>query len=148
MSDSNNYTLKLETKANKADKQAVEDGLLAYNLRFVPDPDFKELNIFIRDKAGNIAGGLLGATYWGWLYVSILWVGDHVQGRGFGSQLMTMAETEARKRGCRHVHLDTLDFQALPFYEKLGYTIFGELDDLPPGHKRYFLQKSLGVTDA
>ncbi len=36
-----------------------------------------------------------------------------------------------------------MSFQALPFYQKLGYTVFGQLDDLPIGHQMYFLQKAL-----
>jgi hypothetical protein len=41
------------------------------------------------------------------------------------------------------VFLETLSFQALPFYEKLGYTVFSRLDDFPPGGARYALTKSL-----
>ena len=37
--------------------------------------------------------------------------------------------------------LDTFAFQAPAFYEKQGYTLFGTIEDLPPGHARYFLQK-------
>jgi hypothetical protein len=37
--------------------------------------------------------------------------------------------------------LDTFSFQARPFYEKLGYEVFGQLEDYPRGHSRYFLQK-------
>ena len=32
-------------------------------------------------------------------------------------------------------------FQALPFYRKLGYTIFGELKDHPRGISQYWLEK-------
>jgi hypothetical protein len=39
--------------------------------------------------------------------------------------------------------LDTMSFQALDFYLKLGYTVFGRLDDLPEGHSRIFLKKAL-----
>jgi hypothetical protein len=39
--------------------------------------------------------------------------------------------------------LDTFSFQALGFYEKLGYRIFGELGDVAGGHKWYFLKKDL-----
>jgi hypothetical protein len=52
---------------------------------------------------------------------------------------------EAANGGARSVHLDTYDFQALGFYKKLGYGVFGELDDYPPGHTRYFLTKPLDV---
>jgi hypothetical protein len=39
--------------------------------------------------------------------------------------------------------VDTYDFQALGFSERLGYAVFGRLDDFPAGHTRFFLQKSL-----
>ena len=54
---------------------------------------------------------------------------------------MQSAQHEAHLRGCRHAYLDTFDFQALGFYQKLGYELFGHLDDYPPGHTKYFLQK-------
>ena len=52
------------------------------------------------------------------------------------------AEEEARRRGCHHAWVDT-QFGARPFYEKLGYRVFGELPDYPPGYNRSFLQKAL-----
>jgi hypothetical protein len=36
-----------------------------------------------------------------------------------------------------------MSFQALQFYQKLGYTMFGVLDDLPEGSQRIFLKKDL-----
>jgi ribosomal protein S18 acetylase RimI-like enzyme len=63
--------------------------------------------------------------------------------KGLGSKLLQTAEAEAIRRGCKHAHLDTLDFQAPGFYLKKGYQVFGELQDLPPGHRRIFLRKDL-----
>ena len=34
--------------------------------------------------------------------------------------------------------------QSLPFYLKHGYALWGQLDDFPVGHTRYFLKKALG----
>jgi hypothetical protein len=34
-----------------------------------------------------------------------------------------------------------MSWQALAFYERQGYTVFGVLDDFPPGHRKYFLAK-------
>jgi hypothetical protein len=47
------------------------------------------------------------------------------------------------QRGCQYVWLDTYSFQARPFYEKLGYRVFGQLPDHPPGHTRFFMFKTL-----
>jgi GNAT superfamily N-acetyltransferase len=62
---------------------------------------------------------------------------------GVGSRLLADAEQEARRRGCHAVHLMTGSFNALPFYQKRGYTIFGELSDMPMGNTQYFMQKKL-----
>jgi hypothetical protein len=37
--------------------------------------------------------------------------------------------------------LETASFQALPFYEGLGYRIFGELPEISEGHSLFFLKK-------
>jgi GNAT superfamily N-acetyltransferase len=126
------------------DMAAVRAGLEAFNRLHAAADGYRPLNLFVRDSRGSVAGGLLGATYWSWLYVEILWVSEPARGQGYGRRLLDLAEQEARTRGCYAAHLDTLSFQALPFYERHGYRIYGVLDDLPRGHKRYFLQKALG----
>jgi hypothetical protein len=54
-----------------------------------------------------------------------------------------MAEDEGRRRGCKYAYLDTLSFQARPFYEKHGWEVFATQDDYPLGHTRWFLKKTL-----
>ena len=34
-------------------------------------------------------------------------------------------------------------FQARPFYERLGYAVFGAVEDCPPGHTKFHLEKVL-----
>lgn len=89
----------------------------------------------------EIVAGLIGFTHWNWLHVRYLWVGESFRRQGLGRRLVTAAEHEARIRGCEHAHLDTFSFQAVPFYERLGYSVFGRLEDYPPGHTKVFLQK-------
>ena len=99
--------------------------------------------MFVRRPDGNVVGGLVGATVWGWLLVKELWVAEGHRGNGYGRALVQAAEMEAQKRGCHHAMLDTFDFQARDFYEHRGYAVFGELDDFPRGHVRYFMRKTL-----
>ena len=65
------------------------------------------------------------------------------RGQGLGTRLLALAEEEGIKRGCISAFLDSLSFQAPDFYLKRGYEIWGELKDLPVGHRRIFLQKKL-----
>jgi ribosomal protein S18 acetylase RimI-like enzyme len=73
----------------------------------------------------------------------VIWIHEALRRQGYGRALLAAAEEEARRRGCRYAHLDTMSFQALGFYEQQGYQVFGKLDDLPAGHYRYFLKKAL-----
>ena len=139
------HAITLTDQPDPADTKFIEDGLAAYNLQFAPPYGTQRLVVLLRDDNGKLTGGLLGLTWWGWLRIDILWLDEAVRGQDWGTRLMEIAENEAIRRGCHHVFLDTMSFQALPFYLKLGYTVFGELDDLPTGlgHKMHFLQKTL-----
>ena len=53
--------------------------------------------------------------------------------------------TRPRRRGCTGIWLDTFTFQAPGFYEKLGFTVFGRLEDYPPGEARVFYAKQIGA---
>ena len=68
---------------------------------------------------------------------------EDLRGKGFGKELLSQAEEEARQRGAMHAYLDTFSFQAPGFYQKQGYEVFGQLDDFPTGHQRYFCKKKL-----
>ena len=137
------YTIHFETEPPEADVRAIHDGLEAFNQGHAPPHAHTPLNVIVRGEGGRVLGGLLGSTFWGWLYVSVLWLDDAVRGQGLGTRLLGLAEDEARRRGCHHAFLDTTSFQARPFYEKCGYRLWGQLDDFPLGHSRYFLQKPL-----
>lgn len=136
----NEIQISIEQCASEAERRFVVQGLVGYNSAQATPANHRDLTVISRHN-GEIVGGLLGYTHWNWLFVKQLWVADSFRRRGLGRSLMGAAEQEARSRGCSHAHCDTYDFQALPFYQKLGYQIFGQLEDYPAGHTRYFLQK-------
>ena len=92
--------------------------------------------------AGGV-GGVIGATFWNWLHIDLMWVREDLRGQGYGQRLLQMAEDEGRKRGAEKSFLDTFSFQAPDFYKKFGYQVFGKLADFPTGHTRFFLSKVL-----
>jgi GNAT superfamily N-acetyltransferase len=101
------------------------------------------LVIPIRSDSGIVTGGLWGVTLFRWLEVEMLFVPLPMRGQGVGSALMAAAETEARDRGCLGIRVDAFSFQAGRFYEKIGFFLYGALEDCPPGHQRLFFQKRL-----
>ena len=131
----------LETNPSPDDEQVVLAGLRAFNVGVIGDPHEQPVDVFARDEAGKVVGGLVGWIKWRWLYVSKLWLPETLRGTGMGTKLMRAAEAHAWERDCLGVYLDTFEYQALPFYQKLGYELYGTLEGFPPGYKQYYLRK-------
>lgn len=135
--------IEIEVPATGEVHEAIWHGLRSFNVRHMDTAPASPFNVTLRDAEGTIVGGAACEVRWHWLFVDLLWVHDDLRGQGHGTRLLAAAEGEARRRGCTKAHLDTISFQARPFYEKLGWRLFGTLEDYPPGHTRYFLQKDL-----
>ena len=124
--------------------EAVRGGIRGADPADVGPRDWRPVSLALRDGEGRIVGGLYGATAWGWLMIDGLWVDEGLRGHGLGSRLLLGAEALAVERGCTGSWLGTFDFQARPFYERHGYTVFAELAGFPPGHSHFHLRKELG----
>ena len=140
---SEDYHILYVDKPDNSVWKAIGGGIRKYNTQQAGDDKYQELCFVLHTPDQEIVGGVIGATYWSWLYINLLWVKDELRGRGYGQRLLTMAEDEARQRGAKHAYLDTFSFQAPDFYRQHGYEAFGELPDFPTGHRRYFLAKQL-----
>lgn len=123
--------------------EIIGGGISAFNTEMAGDDHGKNLCFVLEDPKGKVLGGVIGMTYWNWLYISLMWLPDELRGKGYRQQLLEMAEEEGRKRGSQYSYLDTFSFQAPGFYQKFGYQEFGRLEDFPPGHTRYFMMKEL-----
>jgi GNAT superfamily N-acetyltransferase len=126
-----------------AEWSSIGGGISKYNKQQAGDTKNQGLCFVLYTPDKEIAGGVIGSTYWDWLYIDLLWLRAELRGRGYGHRLLTAAEQEARQRGAKNAYLDTFSFQAPDFYEQHGYQVFGVLEDFPTGHQRYFMTKQL-----
>jgi GNAT superfamily N-acetyltransferase len=136
------FTIRSRESDHESVHKAVLDSLVAFNDTKAGDSGYRPIAIAIEDAHGHAIGGLSGSTVYGWLFVELLFVPESLRGQGVGTELMRRAEAEAVARGCHSVWLDTFQFQARGFYERLGYTCFGELKNYPAG-SRFFMSKRL-----
>ncbi len=132
--------------ATKEEAEFIDNKLGAFNLSQVPaahEPTLVLKNYTIKENGTIIAGINAFVYHWGILYIEVLFVDESHRHKGLGTTLLQKVELEAKEMGATLAHLDTFDFQALDFYLKHGYEVFGVLEDCPKGHKRYYLQKRL-----
>lgn len=137
------YNPEICGKISAEDEKAVFDGLLKYNMEYLEDKEPKDLGIYIRDDNHQVKAGLIGLTHGNWLIIRYLWVHEDMRGQGIGARLLKSAETEAKKRRCKYVFLDTFSFQAPDFYKKYGYQERFVLEDYPVKGKRHYFTKKL-----
>lgn len=113
----------------------------------LPQAKNSSLVLTARDPEDRLVGGLTAVTSYGWMLIKMLWVKDKCRNNGVGRRLMRQAEEKARDAGCHGVWLDTSNPQAMAFYRRLGYEIFGQLengaDQHPASHCRWFLRRAL-----
>ncbi len=133
------------------DLAVISAGIQAFNRERIGDVALEEdfrFAVFARDDRGEVAGGIRAVAFWDWLSIELLWLREDVRGAGLGSRLLAAAEAFAIENEFFRVRVETTSFQALGFYKKQGYRVFGELDDFPRGHTSYYLRKSLANESA
>jgi len=139
--------IELTSTPKKEDLQAISEGIKSYNQNYLPDNVVFENDIrfavFAKDKNGKVIGGIRACAFWNYCIIELLWLSEETRGLGIGRKLMKATEEFALEKGFSYMRTETLSFQARPFYEKLGYRVFGELPDYPKGHTTYCLVKEL-----
>lgn len=109
----------------------------------VPEADEKTL-AFGAWMDDQLAGGIVGKRQYDTLHISLLGVDEAYQQLGVGSKLMRAMEEQAQLEKVTTITLTTKAYQALDFYLKLGYEVFGKLADVPMiGTTKYYLVKRI-----
>lgn len=133
----------IETSVLPNDAQRVGDILVLHNNLHTAATRREPFCLIVRDESGIIIGGAVGWTAHRWCYVDVLALVPEARGRGEGARLLAAVEELARNRNCIGIYLFSYTFQAPSFYERRGFTAFGRVDDLPPGHAQVWLSKRL-----
>ena len=100
-------------------------------------------SLFLLDDHHHVLGGLKALIHYGCLYVSMLWVDEKIRHQGWGLKLMTEAERVAKESNASFMTLTTMDWEALPFYQKLGFKIEFVREGYEKQSKMFSLRKDL-----
>lgn len=121
----------------------LSDKIAQFNWQNWEVQERKPLALQIKNDEGEVIAGTAARTFGDWLLLDTLWVSDVLRGQNIGSQLLTKLEAAAKDRGCKKCLLDTLNFQAMPFYQKHGYETQWVQEGYPKTGCKYFMVKAL-----
>ncbi len=133
----------IEGEPNQEDKKVIVDGMLAYHANKGHHRKSETFSILLKDINDKVLGGVIVTFLWNGMEINTLWVDESLRDKGYGTKLMEMVEEEAVKRGCTIAYTNTFTWQAPEFYTKLGYNLYGKLDNFPPGNSLNYFFKNL-----
>ena len=139
-------SMQLAEPPTAEDSQLLYDSVRSFNRDKTGNERPRTVAYFLRDEQRRIIGGVQGMLWGRSLHIDVLWVDENHRGQDHGSKLMSAIERYGVAHGHPLVYLETASFQALPFYQGLGYRIFGELPEISAGETLFFLSKVLGAS--
>lgn len=98
-------------------------------------------NNFLAFDNDKLIGGAIGFVEFNWYFLDLLYIDEEYRNRNIGTNLIKEIEKFALEEHLTGVRMETWNFQAKGFYEKNGYSVFGEIKDCPPGTIDYHLKK-------
>ena len=145
-------TITYQSNLSSRNREYLEHSLEAYNFSKNPymNPkiyDQMDAFGFYAYDHDQVVGGAYGSLDDGyWCHLKLLFVEAEYRGQDIATRLIEQVEQFAKTHHCVGVRTETWSFQARGFYEKLGFELYGQLDNHPPTAIEYLLKKVL-ITD-
>lgn len=96
---------------------------------------------FIVYDKDEVIGGAIGKITFGWYQLTDFYLSEPYRKQGIGSKIIKRIEEFAKENHALGVKMESWNFQAPEFYKKLGYSVWAEFKDCPPGTVCYYLYK-------
>lgn len=104
----------------------------------------EEICYFIEDENAQRIAVIVGYLLYGSVLIDMLWVRKEHQRKGIGSKLVSILENYAVLQGATFAIVNTMEWwDAVPFYQSLGYEIEFVRHGYTNNAKQYSLRKNL-----
>ena len=88
-------------------------------------------------------GAVVVMLFWGQLWIKYVYVDESHRQKGIATQLMNVGLDYGRQQKCDFAFVETMNFQAVGFYEKLGFHIEFTRDGYAKGTSFVYLRAPL-----
>lgn len=123
----------------------IDDKIVEYNSKqvsFTNEPAFYDIHKVIKDPEGNVIAGILSTLLpWTDLIIDDMWVSEDCIEEELKVKLLNEVEKDMKERGGHVAMHETFNVKTRDFYIKIGYEVYGILDDYPGECKAYYMKK-------
>ncbi|MBS0287544.1 MAG: GNAT family N-acetyltransferase [Proteobacteria bacterium] len=137
------YEIKFIENPDPQSVQVLNDGIMAYAKKTKGFGPIRFYGFFVHNNENKIVGGCQCDMLYGCLYVGSLWVDEALRGQGYGTKLMQSVEKLAKEQQCNFIAVNTMNWEALDFYKKLGFKVEFQRHGFIGDSIFYFLRKDL-----
>jgi len=124
-------------------KKQLDAGFSHYSIATTGFDEKHESIAFVAMQDGIFAGAIVVEVFWGALHIKYLFVEEQFRGRGLATQLIEKGLVYGGDEGCSFAFVETMSFQALEFYQKLGFELEFTRDGYSHGTSFHYLKKTL-----
>ncbi len=138
-----NFKISYEKEPNEKDLEFISNNLDQNTFNKTGLEKSGEFALFIKDGESKLYGGLSAKLFYGCLYIDELFVAKDIRGKGFGTHLIERAEEIGKENDCNFAAVNTMEWEAKGFYEKVGYKLKYTESGYANNSKLHYLVKIL-----
>jgi GNAT superfamily N-acetyltransferase len=132
-----------ETLITEALLKKFDRGFSEHALESIGHPGEVKRRAFVVHTDGLFVGAMTVGILWGTLQIRQLFIESPYRRQGIGTQFINHAFIIGKEEHCRVSFVETMSFQALPFYQKFGFTLEFARHGFDRDAVLYYLRKEL-----
>jgi uridine kinase len=137
------FEIKLQSLSNDFKRQ-IYDGFSRHAIAKIGhDEKFDPVAFIASNEKSSFIGAVVIELFWGALHVKYVYVEDEYRGCGIATKLMEQALSYGRDNQCPFAFVETMSFQALSFYQKMGFVLEFTRSGYKHGTSFHYLSKNL-----
>ncbi len=133
----------IQEEAGPALEKIIFDGFKEHAIEETGQDGFGKAIAFAALDQGEYAGAVVIRAFWGALHIKNMWVHKDSRGKGVGRHLLNQAIIYGKKEKHPFAFVETMSFQALEFYQKMGFVLEYTRDGYVQDISFHYLRKDL-----
>ena len=124
-------------------KKKIDEGFSRHAIQMTGHDEKFDAVAFVAMEGESFVGAMVGQRFWNALHVKYVYIDEKYRGKGFGTRLMQRILAYGLEQKCPFAFVETMSFQALGFYQKMGFDLDFTRSGYAHGTSFHYLSKKL-----